>query len=92
MSPPEIQTNLGLSNTGPTTSNTPTVLKTTQCDIDLETKNELMQKNAIEENKAKEHPTPELLVVPEGIKNGILGWLSSFFDSSKNKLPKQNIT
>ena len=56
---------------------------------DDETKNALMQKNAIEQSKAEEKPTPELLVVPEGIKNGILGWLSSFFDSSKNKLPKQ---
>ena len=46
-------------------------------------------KDALKKNQDAQNPTPELLVVPEGIKNGILGWLSSFFDSSKNKLPKQ---
>jgi hypothetical protein len=51
--------------------------------------NELIAASSRQKSIAAEQPSQESLLIPRGIKDGLLGWWASFFEESKNKLPKQ---
>ena len=84
--PPEIQTNLGLSNTGPTTSSTPTVLKTTQSDSDIDIEREKQQ--AIKKSKALEKPNSEFEAMAKLPINAFLGWATNVGKEQQQDLPE----
>ena len=61
--------------------------KTANTHTDPQIQNELRAKAARLRSIAQEHPDPDVVLIPKGAKNGLLGWFSSFFKKSQQNLP-----